>query len=151
MGFIGFIMGLLGLDIFLKGKIESQKDEEFPRDMEGTDGLVRLYKNHNDGFCFGFLKNKPEMVLMVPLIFTSAAAGILVSLLQKKGELTRKIGFSLVVAGAASNLLDRFMRGYVVDYFSLQFGILKKVVLNIGDLCIFLGALLIAIRDIFKK
>lgn len=151
MGYLGFIMGLFGLDIFLKGKIESEKPESFPRDMEGTGEKIRLYRNHNDGFCFGFMSKHKEFVTMIPVIFTSAAAGILLFLLPQKGETVRKLGFSLVVAGAASNLYDRLVRGYVVDYFSLQFGFLKKVVFNIADLCIFVGAAILSVRDIFKN
>lgn len=150
MGFLGLLAGLLGLDIFLKEKIEAQKAETFPRDMEGTDGRIRLYRNHNDGFCFGFLKNNKEMVKMIPLVFTSAAAGILVWLFMQKGKIAQKLAFTMVVAGAVSNLYDRFTRGYVVDYFSFQFGFLKKVVFNIGDLCIFFGAAILAICDIIK-
>ncbi|MEF9953841.1 MAG: signal peptidase II [Clostridium sp.] len=150
MEFLGLMAGLFGLDIFLKGKIEAQDTETFPRDMQGTGGKIRIYKNHNDGFCFGFLKKNKELVTLIPIVFTSAAAGILTWLLTKKGETVHKLGFSLVVAGAASNLYDRLVRGYVVDYFSPQLGFLKKIVFNIGDICIFLGALILAVRDLMK-
>ncbi len=53
-----------------------------------------------------------------------------------------------MTAGALSNLFDRVKRGYVVDYFSFQFGWLKKVVFNIGDLCIFLGTFLLAVSEL---
>lgn len=151
MGYFGFILGLFGLDIFLKGKIESEKPERFPRDMEGTGGKIRLYRNHNDGFCFGFMRKNKELVTMIPVIFTSAAAGILLFLLPRKSETVRKLGFSMVVAGAASNLYDRLVRGYVVDYFSFQFKFLKKVVFNIADLCIFIGAAILSVRDMINN
>lgn len=150
MEFLGLMAGLFGLDIFLKGKIEAEEETDFPRDMQGTDGRIKLYRNHNDGFCFGFLKKNSELVKLVPLAFTSAAAGIFLWLLPQKGNGIRKLGFSMVVAGAVSNLFDRFTRGYVVDYFSFQVGILKKVVFNIGDLCIFIGAAILALRDLKK-
>lgn len=150
MGFLGFMMGLFGLDIFFKGKTESEETKEFPRDMEGTNGKIRLYRNHNDGFCFGFMKDNTEIVKMIPIIFTSAAAGILMWLLPKRGETVQKLGYTMIVAGAASNLYDRLVRGYVVDYFSIQFGFLKKVVLNIGDLCIFMGALIVTVHDLIR-
>ena len=55
MQFLGLMAGLFGLDILLKGKIEAGDKEDFPRDMERTSGKIRLYRNHNDGFCFGLL------------------------------------------------------------------------------------------------
>lgn len=150
MEFLGLMAGLFGLDIFLKGKIEGQNSEDFPRDMEGTNGKIRLYRNHNAGFCFGLLKKKTELVKLLPMAVTSAAAGIFVWLSTRKGELARKFGFAMVTAGAASNLYDRLVRGYVVDYFSFQFGLLKKVVFNIGDLCIFFGTVILAVRDLLE-
>lgn len=151
MVFLGLMAGLFGLDIFLKEKIEAQEPETFPRNMQGTGGRIKLYRNHNDGFCFGLLKKNTETVKLVPLAFTSAAAGIFLWLFTQKGQVCRKLGFSMILAGAVSNLFDRFTRGYVVDYFSFQFGILKKVVFNIGDLCIFTGAAIMALRDIIKE
>lgn len=149
MQFLGLMAGLFGLDILLKGKIEAGNEEDFPRDMEGTSGKIRLYRNHNAGFCFGLLKENKELVRTVPLVFTSAVTGVFVWLLTRKSRLIDKLGFCFVTAGALSNLFDRMRRGYVVDYFSFQFGWLKKVVFNIGDLCIFFGTLLLTVSELF--
>lgn len=149
MHFLGLMAGLFGLDIFLKGKAEAGKAEDYPRDLEGTSGKIRLYRNHNEGFCFGLLKQNKELVKNVPLAFTSAVTGIFLWLLTRKGRFIDKLGFTFVTAGALSNLFDRMKRGYVVDYFSFQFGWLKKVVFNIGDLCIFLGTFLLTVSELF--
>lgn len=150
MFYAGLMAGLFGLDVLLKERIELEKEDNFPRDLEGTSGRIRLYRNHNEGFCFGLLKQNKELVKMIPLVFTSATAGVFVWLLTRKGRILHKLGFSLVTAGALSNLLDRMRRGYVVDYFSFQFGWLKKVVFNIGDLCIFLGTFLLTVSEFFS-
>ena len=57
-----------------------------------------------------------------------------------------KLSLALVIGASLSNLYDRYVRGYVVDYFSLRFGPLKKVVFNLGDIFIFLGSGLQAVR-----
>ena len=101
--------------------------------------MIKLYRNHNSGFCFEFLRQKPELVRMLPVCFTSAATGVLCFLMTKKGHRAEKAGYALIVSGALSNLCDRLKRGYVVDYFSFQPGFLKKIVFNIGDLCIAAG------------
>lgn len=149
MQYLGLAAGLFGLDIFLKGRIEAEEAGGFPRDLEGSAGKIRLYRNHNAGFCFGLLKENKELVKTIPLIFTSAVAGVFFWLLTRKSRTVDKLGISLVTAGALSNLFDRLKRGYVVDYFSFQFGALKKVVFNIGDLCIFLGTFFLAVSEIF--
>ena len=81
----------------------------------------------------------------VPLILTSALAGSLFALRKKKGEGLRNISAALVIGGSLSNLYDRYVRGYVVDYLSLRVGPLKEVVFNLGDIFILLGATIHAV------
>ena len=44
----------------------------------------------------------------------------------KERTCAEKTALTLVLAGGASNLYDRLKRGYVVDYFSIQWKKLKK-------------------------
>ena len=151
MHYLGLLAGLFGLDFLLKERVEAQKPEEFPRDLEGTGGKIRLYRNHNQGFCFGFLKEKAELVRQIPIVITSAAAGILAWLLtHKKSTLPERLGFTLITAGGLSNLCDRLRKGYVVDYFSFQVKWLEKVVFNLGDLFLFAGTLFLAVGELLE-
>lgn len=134
------IGGLAALDLGIKNEIERQEDESFPRDLACSKGLIRLHKNHNDGFPFGFLKEYPELVKGIPFMVASAVAGAFGVLLLRKGSTAQKAGLAMVLGGAVSNLYDRFKWGYVVDYFSFQKKGLDKVVFNLGDMCIFLGS-----------
>lgn len=137
----GIIIGLAaGADQALKWWIERQKPEDFPRPVKKTGDKILLYRNHNSGFPFGFLKEHAEVVRMFPLIVTSMLAGVLCYLAGKKGKIVQKTALAAVIGGSVSNLYDRFVRRYVVDYFSLQFGFLKKVVFNLGDICVFAGS-----------
>ena len=36
--------GIAALDLFIKDEIEREGEEEFPRDLPGTKGLIRLIK-----------------------------------------------------------------------------------------------------------
>ena len=56
----------------------------------------------------------------------SAVAGAWAYVIGKKGRVLEKTALTLVLAGGASNLYDRLKRGYVVDYFSIQWKKLKK-------------------------
>lgn len=76
--------GIAALDLFIKDEIEREGDDEFPRDLPGTKGFICLHKSYNPGFPFGFMKERPELVKGVPLAVTSAAAGALAALLQKR-------------------------------------------------------------------
>lgn len=148
MFFIGLILFILVLDLGIKDTIEETESTLFPKEMEGTDGKIILYKNHNAGFPFGLFQSKPDLVKVVPLVITSGVAGIFFWLSTKKGHDAEKLGLSLVLGGALSNLYDRWVRHYVVDYFSIQWKSLKKVVFNLGDIFIFLGTVILVIADI---
>lgn len=141
MIFVGIIVLLAAGDLFIKWRIEQQDQERFPRPLEKTGGRILLYRNHNAGFPFGFMEKHGELVRTVPLMVISGLGGVFFYLLQnKKGHRVQKAGLAILLGGALSNLYDRYVRRYVVDYFSFQFGWLKKVVFNLGDLFVFAGS-----------
>jgi len=150
MVFISIIALLAALDLLIKSAIEDQEEAGFPKELEGSGGKILLHKNHNAGFSFGYFKDHQSMVQMTPLAVASFIGGMLASLLQRKGNILEKLALSVALGGAVSNLYDRLVRHYVVDYFSIQYGKLKKVVFNLGDLFIFLGAGIILVVELIK-
>ena len=60
------------------------------------------------------------------------------------GHCLSKTGASLLVGGGLNNLLDRYTKGYVVDYVKFNFGPkwMRGIIFNISDFCIFIGAFL---------
>ena len=147
--YLYMIAALFGIDYFCKENVRSPETGRFSARHGKKPWKIRLYRNHNDGFCFGVKKEKKELVRMVPVVFTSAAAGILTWLLcRDEGRKADRIGFALITAGGLSNLYDRLKRGYVVDYFSIRCKYLEKVVFNLGDFFIFAGSALIAAFDL---
>ena len=134
------IGGLAGLDLGIKSVIEKQDADTFPRELIAARGMIQLHKNHNHGFPFGFLREKPELVKAIPLMVISAMAGALGAFMTEIGRTLEKLGLSIALGGAVSNLYDRLVRGYVVDYFSIEWKRLKKVVFNLGDMFVFLGS-----------
>ncbi len=151
MVLIGFIALLASLDLCIKSAIEEQNESDFPKELEGSCGKILLYKNHNAGFSFGYLKNHQSLVQMIPLAVASFIGGMLACLLQRKGRTAEKLALSIALGGAVSNLYDRLVRHYVVDYFSIQYGKLKKVVFNLGDLFIFLGAGIMLVAAVIRS
>ena len=143
MTYFWIATALGGLDQMVKQNIEEQEAGELPRDLPCAKGWIRLHKSHNSGFPFGVLKDKPQLVRNIPLMMTSALAGALGALCGRRDGavgILERLGLSLALGGAVSNTWDRMVRGYVVDYFSIQWKGLKKVIFNLGDLFIFLGA-----------
>ncbi len=151
-GFLTLGTTMTMVDLAFKNRIDSQKDEEFPKELEGSRGMILLYKNHNDGFSFGVLRGS-KMVELVPLCLTSGIAGVWAYLMSVRGRWAEKMAITLVLAGGASNLIDRLTKGYVIDYICVQWKALKKVVFNLADLFIMIGCgLLMAVNgfDVIK-
>ena len=46
-GFLTFGTTLALTDLAVKKEIEARPDEEFPKTVKESGGLIRLYKNHN--------------------------------------------------------------------------------------------------------
>lgn len=155
--FLTFGSMLTCLDQTCKGVIEAQDDSAFPREPEWGKGYIQLYKNHNPGFAFGVMKGS-SAVERIPLCMASSLAGVWVYLMGTRGRFLEKLAVTLTLAGGISNVYDRLVRGYVVDYFCVKWKALKRVVLNLGDVCIFMGAglmfaaaLINMVKDIRRK
>lgn len=147
MVYAAIIVVLAVGDLVLKGWIENQDPAQFPRPLQKSGGKIQLYRNHNAGFPFGFLEKYQELVKLVPLVEISALGGVLACLNNQKGNTAKKVGLAVLLGGGISNLYDRFVRNYVVDYFSFQFGWLKKVVFNLGDLFVFWGSVILLMAE----
>lgn len=151
MIFVAIIGAIALLDLTLKWWVDKQDETKFPRPLPYTKEKIWLYHNHNAGFPFGFLKKHGEIVRLVPLVIISALAGILGYLIPRKNHLGEKVALTVLLGGAMSNLYDRFVRGHVIDYFSLRLGVLKKVVFNLGDICVFLGSGILLLLEAIKE
>ena len=146
-GFLTLGTTMAMTDLAFKNRIDSQKDEEFPRELTGSNGKILLYKNHNDGFSFGVLRGS-RLVELVPLCLTSGIAGVWTYLMSVRGRWAEKIAMTFVLAGGASNLIDRLTKGYVVDYICVQWKALKKVVFNLADVFIMIGCGLLVLANV---
>ena len=147
MGLLLLILMAGLVDLAIKSVIEEADPSEFPKKLEGSRGLIMLHRKHNAGFPMGVFKSRPEFVKVVPMVVLSGVAGIFFWVYPKKGYGAEKLGTSLVLGGGLSNLYDRMKKGYVVDYFSIRLGKLKKIVFNLGDIFIFLGAVILLLAE----
>ncbi len=138
---------VFGTDYLVKEKIEKQPDN-----LKKTycKGHLVIRKLHNHGLAGGRLSQKPKRVLWITTAATALGCGYLFGSRNMQGSMER-IGSSLLLGGALSNLSDRFRKGYVVDYlhFPKAFGKIGKLVFNLSDFCILIGGILTA-AGVFK-
>jgi signal peptidase II len=108
-------------------------------------GFVDLTRVHNTGTAFGFMNlvDFPFKTVVVALMAATALAALAMygSTLAPEQRLSR-IGLSLVIGGAAGNLVDRLAAGYVLDFVDVYYGNWHFWAFNVADAAISIGVAL---------
>ena len=101
---------------------------------------------HNTGIAFGLFKNHGIVFIIVPMIAIVLLIYNIYYYKSNNEKLSRLyiIAFSMILAGAIGNLIDRIYYGYVIDFVDLQ----VWPVFNVADSAITLGAVIIALKCI---
>jgi signal peptidase II len=68
---------------------------------------------------------------------------------KEKFDNLQKYAFCLVIFGGFSNLMDRFFRGFVVDFLDFGVNFLRWPSFNVADSCICVAMFLIVIDLLF--
>lgn len=97
----------------------------------------------NTGIAFGLFQNKNIfMIIIISIII------ILLLIFYKKEKnkhLTLNISIVLIISGAIGNLIDRIIRGYIVDYINFTFW----PAFNLADSFVVIGSILLGFYVIF--
>ena len=107
---------------------------------------------HNYGISLGMLSAESD-IMRWALVSVTGAITLFVGLwlLREENHLDR-LGLSLVLGGAAGNLLDRIRFGYVIDYADLHFGDFRPfLVFNVADAAITIGVLILLARALLTR
>jgi len=72
-----------------------------------------------------------------------ALAALVFMVLKHRWSGAALAGASLTVAGGVSNLLDRILRGSVVDFMSVGIGPIRTGIFNVADVAIVVGGVLL--------
>lgn len=130
--------GAFAADQLFKGSVELQPEEAFPHDI--ISDKVEMERMYNDGLVMGTMRDKKVIVNAAPM--AAAATSMLYTATRNEKDTGGIIGGSLIVGGALSNIYDRKKRGHVVDYIHVKKGPLSRIVFNLADLFIALGAII---------
>ena len=115
-------------------------------------GSIEIIKNffyiiptNNTGAAFSILLGKRIFLIVVAILII----GILLYYIKKNkvdGKLNI-IAFSLIIGGSLGNLIDRIVRGYVVDFISIKLGSYNFPIFNVADTLIGVGVFLLLIKN----
>ena len=114
--------------------------DEFRRGIPLIDGLLRFTYVRNPGAAFGILEGARWPFVAVSVL---AVVGLSYLLLRHELSLRRTIAYSMILAGAAGNLVDRVLYGHVIDFIDVYYGAWHWPTFNIADSAITLGAVLL--------
>lgn len=135
-------------EFYIKSYME--KNQQLGERKEILKGKVTIRKYYNQGAFLNFLENKKEIVKTISCVFLGLILLLFTIMLPKKGNKLFKLGLSLTLGGAISNVADRVFRGYVVDYFSINYKKLKNIIFNLADIAIMIGSLLMFLSSVFS-
>jgi signal peptidase II len=111
---------------------------------------VRLEYVENAGGFLGLGANLPDAWRTT--LFTTVTGVILLAMavvaVRSRWQGWPLIGVCLVLAGGASNWVDRALRGSVVDFMNVGVGPLRSGVFNVADAAIMLGVAVLALTKL---
>ena len=112
-------------------------------------GLLNFVHSTNPGVAFGLLADSNSTWRTPLLIFFDVAViGLIAWLLatNRAGGLLGQIGMTLILGGAAGNVLDRILHRSVTDFIDFHVGGYHWYTFNLADSAIVIGAALVILE-----
>ncbi|MBS2018017.1 MAG: signal peptidase II [Deltaproteobacteria bacterium] len=142
-------LGMVGCDHATK--IAAEAKLSGAQALPIVSGILELRYTRNDDTAFSLLhtfglQRSPGLLLAMASLALVAIAVMWVAS-RKKASKVQHVAFALVIAGALGNVLDRALRGYVVDFIHLS----RWPVFNVADIAVVAGMLLLFASGLKSK
>lgn len=118
------------------------------KSIEVIKSFFYLTYTNNKGAAFSILTGRRILLILVALI----VIGVLIYYVRKnkiEGKVN-KIALSLVIGGSIGNLIDRILRGAVIDFIDVKIFGYNFPIFNLADTFIVIGVFLLII-EMFRK
>ena len=143
------ILSLIVLSIDQVSKILIANTIDINSSIEVIKNFFYLTYTHNTGAAFSILTGKRLLLIIIAIV-------ILIILFNyiKKNKTNNKLeilAFSLIIGGSIGNLIDRIIRGYVVDFLDFKIFGYNFPIFNLADTFIVIGVILIVIITLTRK
>lgn len=104
---------------------------------------------NNDGAAFSILVGKRIfLILIAVLVIAMLIRYIKKNNIQNKLEL---VSLALIIGGSLGNLMDRVIRGYVIDFLDFKIFNYNFPIFNLADTFIVIGVFLLLLKEIRKE
>lgn len=108
--------------------------------------VLHLVNVKNVGAAFGLFKGLGN-IFFIALSFAAIAVISFLLIREKDGSLS----LSLILAGAAGNLIDRLIYGYVRDFIDFSVGTYHWPAFNVADSALTIGITILVLTALFKR
>ena len=106
-------------------------------------GFFSITYVENTGAAWGIFSNGTVLLGLLSVVFLIVFTKYILD--QKSISLFNSINYALIIAGVFGNMIDRFARGFVVDFLNFQIFSYDFPVFNVADIFIVVGIILVAI------
>ena len=112
---------------------------------------LALFKAYNPGAAFSFLSDASGWQRWFFVVLAMIVITVLLVWLRRLSatETATSLALALILGGAAGNLIDRLVYGYVIDFIDVYVGSWHWPAFNIADMAISVGAFLLLL-DAFR-
>ena len=114
--------------------------------IEIIPGVIGLKYAENQGAAFSMLSGAPRILGLLSL---AVIAGAYFWLRKKQIAPFPMAGLALMAGGAAGNMFDRLIRGYVPDMIETRF--MNFPVFNVADSCLVIGCGVMIVSLLFRS
>jgi signal peptidase II len=143
-------LAVIAADQLTKFAVEHHTPKDFVQAV--IPGFFNLVHRHNPGVAFGMLADSGARWLGPALIgFSCLAVALLAWLLASghAGGARGAVGVTLIIGGAAGNVVDRLLHGSVIDFLEFYLGSFHWPAFNVADSAIVIGAGLVILELVF--
>ncbi len=137
-----FTLALVGCDHATKAVAQSALDRRGPVAL--LPGLLDLHYAENRDTAFSLLRALPfagKAALLTSVSLVAVAAVIFTWWRRRRASTVEQTAYALLVAGALGNVIDRLLRGYVIDFIEID----RWPIFNVADMAIVAGVALLVI------
>lgn len=143
MYYIILITGLITLDQWTKHLTVTRlvEGQSFPLVFD----FLHLTYVKNRGVAFGMFQGKIPIISVVTIAAIIGITWYLIKCVKAKHNIFENLAYAFILAGAVGNMIDRILRGFVVDM--VDFRGIWSYVFNLADVWINIGVAFILFAE----
>lgn len=143
--YAALMVAAVALDQWIKHLVETTLPMQQPIEILP---FLALYRTYNTGVAFSMFSFVGDKGLIL-VSFAVIAFVLYLATRTAPGHILARIGFALIIGGAAGNIIDRSVFGHVIDYILFHTPGWSFAVFNLADAFITVGAAAVIADEFF--